>query len=202
MKRPRVFRSATVVGTGLAATMALAACWHQRGEDAIPIDRRHFHEVPPPEMTFATPVDAGPEEASVPDASKPATKPAAPKSEGAAWAAPKSGYLEQLGSEFRRLRPMPMTEYDVHHSKGRKRAVMNELGRHLVRASRDNVIRIMGAPDAAPRPGSGQWGPTRKQDGRAAERLIYLWRGWKDYLLFELDSGGNVLRSEWMLSTE
>jgi hypothetical protein len=95
-----------------------------------------------------------------------------------------------------------MTEYDVNHSKGRKRQVMNELGRHLVRASRDTVIRIMGSPDADVRPGSAQWGPTRRQDARATERLLYQWRGWKDYLLFELDSGGNVLRSEWSLSTE
>jgi hypothetical protein len=195
MKRALV---AIAIGTGVVVTVS--ACFTQRGGDAIPLDRRYFHEVPPPDTTFAQRPDAAPEEDAAPDA-KPAPKPQRADG-GKPWEAPRSGYLEYLGSEFKRLRPMPMTEYDVHHTKGRKRWVMNELSRHLIRASRDTVLRIMGPPDSAVRPGDSRWGPTNKQEGRAVERLLYQWRGWKDYLLFELDSGGNVYRSQWSLSTE
>ena len=136
MKRALV---AIAIGFGVVATAT--ACFTQRGEDAVPLDRRYFHEIPPPDMTFAARPDAAIEEDAAPDA-KPAPKPHAKTDGGKPWEAPRSGYLEQLGSEFRRLRPLPMTEYDVHHTKGRKRQVMNELSRHLIRASRDTVVRI------------------------------------------------------------
>jgi hypothetical protein len=185
----------------LAPLCAAAACASQRGGEAMPLDRRYFHEVPPPAMSFATPPEAGVEDAAPPDAEvKPAPHPK--RDAGSPWAAPRSGYLEQLGAEFRRLRPLPMSEYDVSHSKGRKRAVMNELGHNLVRASRDTVFRIMGKPDAIVKAGSPDWGPTQRQDSRAVERLKYQWRGWKDYLMFDIDSSNSVLRSEWFLSSE
>lgn len=195
------------LGLGIACFAAAApiiACHTQHGGEPLPVERRHFHETPPPEMTFAERPDGGDEtDAGPPDAAPP--KPAAhpPKHDGGTpWAAPRSGYLEQLGAEFRRLQPVPLTEYDAGHTKGRKRQVMNELGRLLVNASRDTVIRIMGRPDADERPGSNRWGPTSRQDARAAERLLYQWRGWKDYLFFELDANGHVIRSEWYLSRE
>jgi hypothetical protein len=192
----------SIAALGCASSALLAACASQRGGEPVPLERRLFHETPPPEMVFATRPDAGEIDAAEPDASKPPPRHPAHKSDGSkAWAAPPSGYLEQLGAEFKRLRPVPLTEYEAGHTKGRKRQVMNELGRLLVMASRDTVIRIMGGPDADARPGSARWGPTAKQDGRAAERLLYQWRGWKDYLLFELDAHGRVLRSEWFLST-
>lgn len=196
------FRTTCLALIAFAAPLgATAACSAQRGGEAIPLERRAFHEVPPPDMTFANRPDAEVEDAAV-DAPVEAKAPPAAKHAPTPWAAPKNGYLEQLGSEFKRLRPLPMSEYDVNHTKGRKRQVMNELGRLLVHASRDNVVRIMGPPDSAVRPGKKDWGPTGKQDGRAAERLLYQWRGWKDFLLFELDNSGNVIRSEWSLSKE
>ena len=189
--------------SALAASACVVSCGAQRGGEPLPVERRIFHETPPPEMVFATPPDGG-ADAGEPDAAKPAVHRPAHKSDAGsgAWAAPPSGYLEQLGSEFRKLRPVPLTEYEAGHSKGRKRQVMNELGRLLVNSSRDTVLRIMGGADADARPGSARWGPTAKQDGRAATRLIYQWRGWKDYLLFELDASGRVIRSEWFLSTQ
>lgn len=194
------------LGLGVA-TFAFAApmiaCRTQHGGEPIPIERRHFHETPPPEMTFAEKPDGGEEPDAGPDAvAKAAARPAPKHDGGTPWAAPRSGYLEQLGAEFRRLQPVPLTEYEAGHTKGRKRQVMNELGRLLVNASRDTVIRIMGRADADERPGSSRWGPTAHQDARAAERLLYQWRGWKDYLFFELDSNGHVIRSEWYLSRE
>lgn len=201
MRRRLRFRVAVAVACAISAALGLA-CSAQRGGEPLPLDRRIFHETPPPEMVFAERPDAAEEDAA-PDAAKPPPKRVEPKRDGgSAWAAPPSGYLEQLGSEFRRLRPVPLSEYEAGHSKGRKRQVMNELGRLLVNASRDTVVRIMGPADADAKPGSGRWGPTGKQDGRAAQRLIYQWRGWKDYLIFELDGQGHVIRSEWYLSRE
>lgn len=195
---------AIVWGSSLVAVaFVIAACRETRGGEPIPIERRTFHEVAPTEVQYAEKPDAADYDAGEPDADKPPPPVHhAKRDAGAAWSAPRGGYLEQLGSEFRRLRPVPLTEYDAGHTKGRKRQVMNELGTLLVNASRDTVLRIMGSPDNDVRPGSRDWGPTRKQDGRAAERLLYQWRGWKDYLLFELDANGHVLRSEWFLSTQ
>ncbi len=204
MTRPRSrLALALAFGALSSASITLVACGPQRGDEPIPLERRIFHETPPPEMVFAAPPDGGGTDAGS-DASPPPRRPApAHRADGgAAWAAPPSGYLEQLGSEFRKLRPVPLTEYEAGHSKGRKRQVMNELGRLLVNASRDTVLRIMGGADADARPGSTRWGPTAKQDSRAAERLIYQWRGWKDYLLFELDAKGHVIRSEWSFATQ
>lgn len=203
MTRPRSrLAPALALGALSSASFMLVSCGPQRGGEPIPLERRIFHETPPPEMVFATPPDGGDADGG-PDAAVPHRRPAPHKpAGGSAWAAPPSGYLEQLGSEFRKLRPVPLTEYEAGHSKGRKRQVMNELGRLLVNSSRDTVLRIMGGVDADARPGSARWGPTGKQDSRAAERLIYQWRGWKDYLLFELDAKGHVIRSEWSLATQ
>lgn len=181
----------------------LAACHEQRGGEPIPVERRAFHEVAPPEMVFAERPDAEAPDAATADAAPPPPPKHEPKRDGGvAWGAGSHGYLEQLASEWRKLRPLPLSDYEAGHSKGRKHAVMIELGRLLVNSSRDTVLRIMGRPDGDERPGSSRWGPTGRQDGRAAERLIYSWRGMKDYLFFELDANGHVLRSEWLLSRE
>lgn len=201
----KVKRAAVVLGGAAALAVPVVAgfgCGAQRGGEAIPLERRTFQEVPPPpDPTFKAKVDAGEPDAEV-DAAVPKPHPKGGPAAGAWKGGPPSGALEQLGSEWKRIRPLPMTEYDVNHTKGRKRQIMNELGQKLVNASRDTVLRIMGQPDSVVRSGAKDWGPTGRQDGRAAERLLYQWRGWKDHLIFEVDGQGRVLRSEWVLSRE
>src|SRR6476660_659091 len=111
MKRQRLVLVLTA--TASASLGLVTACRTQRGGEAIPLDRRVFHETPPPEMTFANRPDGG--DAGEADAApaRPAHRPAHKADGGGAWAAPPSGYLEQLGGEFRRLRPVPLTEYEA-----------------------------------------------------------------------------------------
>lgn len=199
-------RSRAVLASALSLApiaLVVVACHEQRGGEPIPVERRAFHEVAPPELSFRDRPDAEVPDAAVPvDAAAPPVKHEPKRDGGVAWASGRPGYLEQLASEWRKLRPLPLSEYEAGHSKGRKHAVMIELGRLLVNASRATVLGTMGRPDGDERSGSSGWGPTARQDGRAAERLIYSWRGMKDYLFFELDASGHVLRSEWVLSRE
>src|SRR5579872_1036793 len=92
---------------------------------------------------------------------------------GRAWAAPPT--LQGLGRRFqdlrRRQRDRKPGEFDrdLDGFGGKLHEVMIELGKRLGRAGTTGaqVIAIMGEPDE-----------------RKAERWVYLWRGWQDYLYF------------------
>jgi hypothetical protein len=107
-----------------------------------------------------------------------------------AWSAART--LRELGQRFgelrrrRRAHKPGQFDRDVEGWGGELHQVMTELGTRLGAEGTPGarVIEIMGEPDE-----------------RKPQRWVYLWRGWHDYLYFEI-VGDRVVRSAWYMAGE
>lgn len=105
-----------------------------------------------------------------------------------AWGAPS---LAALGKRYRALRardaanPPGTFDPETDGANGELFKVMDRLRERLGKAGQPGagVRRIMGAPDAV-------------KDGR----WIYFWRGWHDYLFFEVDERARIVRADWWMA--
>jgi hypothetical protein len=96
-----------------------------------------------------------------------------------------------LGLRFQELRRRRQTrkpgkfDADLDSFDGEMHRVMAELGVRLGAGTRTGFVTgIMGEPDE-----------------RKPERWAYQWRGWHDYLFFEI-SGDRVVKSDWYMAFE
>jgi hypothetical protein len=108
----------------------------------------------------------------------------------AAQSAPRTA--RDLGRRFqdlrrrRRARKPGKFDADLDSFDGELHSVMIELGKRLGAAGTKTgfLTGIMGEPDE-----------------RKPERWAYQWRGWHDYLYFEI-SGDHVVKSDWYMAME
>jgi hypothetical protein len=117
--------------------------------------------------------------------------------------------LAQLGERYRRLRARvpakpPEFDKDLRGWGGQLHRVMTELGarlgkgRHTTRTLR----RIMGPADAlvTARSEGFAWGAAENRAPTTVALWVYFWRGWHDYLYFEVDERGRVSKSGWWMA--
>lgn len=115
--------------------------------------------------------------------------------------------LTALGAEYRALREVKghfqggEWRDEVDHWKGRKHAVMAELGEELgiPGTQESQILEVMGPPDERAEPESSAWRLVEPGDG--THLLIYRWRGMHDFLYFVCD-GPSVRRSGWWMALE
>lgn len=124
-----------------------------------------------------------------------------------------SGEVRALAEELRGLRAVKghfeggPPNRDVDANGGRKHVVMQKLAEALGGGAflEEQVVSLLGVPDAVARPGDARWAetfPDRAAAPAETEKiLIYLWRGWHDYLYFEV-AGGRVTRAAWWFAGE
>jgi hypothetical protein len=104
--------------------------------------------------------------------------------------------VEELAEDYRALRRKKGHfgggdwDDDLDRWGGRMHSVMTRLEKALGTPghSESDVRRLMGEPDSI-----------RREKGRTC--LVYLWRGWHDYLFFECRDG-KVKRSGWYFAWE
>jgi hypothetical protein len=121
-----------------------------------------------------------------------------------------------LASRYKELRerrqrvPKGKFDQELDDDRGRFHDVLYSLGVELGRSpyTRQNIIECLGEPDAIKK--SGEMGDSlsiyRRELGKAdrkvdekpgREYLIYLWRGWHDFLFFIAEDGMMVDHGWW-----
>ena len=118
--------------------------------------------------------------------------------------------LEQLGAEFRRIRATGGSKQDADVWGGRKHLVMDELVQRLGQAqpSRARVIALMGKPDDETSPERASWWKQRQANNESSPKvegpstvIVYQWRGWHDFVYFQIQNG-KVREAGWWMAGE
>lgn len=99
--------------------------------------------------------------------------------------------LASLGRRFRELRRRKQAEKPGHFD-----ADLDGAGGELFRVMDDLGKRLGAARTPAARVESVMGGPDEKR----ADRWVYLWRGWHDYLFFTIDGDGLVVHAKWYMA--
>jgi len=122
--------------------------------------------------------------------------------------------IEALAKEYTQLKAKRKAlapgvfDKDLSGAGGRLQQVLSELGLQLGIPDyrREDIIRLMGQPDAVMRAGDYQPGSlghsaTGSIISKEVEHLVYFWRGWHDYLYF-ISKNGTIQRTEWYFAGE
>lgn len=118
--------------------------------------------------------------------------------------------LADLGAEFRGLRVVRghfaggTWNDDVDGAGGRKGVLLGQLLTRLRPRSRDEIVAVLGEPDASARGGDELWALAAPvvTDATGLTMLVYEWRGRHDFIFFVVDDAGHVVTADWWMAGE